>query len=87
MTDDIFAFFLIRIIRLFAGDPSRWLKFRRQLLMVVRSDDPELSRVGALAIAAQLERVYNIPEGKNTVPPASFTWRDASEEEKELVTE
>ena len=72
MTDDIFAFFLVRIIRLFAGDPSRWLKFRRQLLKVIRSDDPEQSRKGALAIAEQLERVYNIPEGKTTVPLEFF---------------
>ena len=68
MTDDIFAFFLIRIIRLFASDPLRWLKFRRQLLKVIRSDDPEQSRKSALAIAEQLERVYNMPEGKTTVP-------------------
>lgn len=68
MTDDIFAFFLTRIIRLLAGDPSRWLNFRRQLLKVIRSDDPEQSRKGALAIAEQLERVYNMPEGKTTVP-------------------
>ena len=67
MTDGIFAFFLIRIIRLLAGDPSRWLKFRRQLFKVIRSDDPEQSRKGALAIAEQLERVYNMPEGKTTV--------------------
>ena len=72
MTDGIFAFFLIRIIRLLAGDPSRWLKFRRQLLRVIRSDDPEQSRKGALAIAEQLERVYNMPEGKTTVPLEFF---------------
>ena len=72
MTDDIFAFFLTRIIRLLAGDPSRWLNFRRQLLKVIRSDDPEQSRKGALAIAEQLERVYNMPEGKTTVPLEFF---------------
>jgi len=72
MTDGIFAFFLIRIIRLLAGDPSRWLKFRRQLFKVIRSDDPEQSRKGALAIAEQLERVYNMPEGKTTVPLEFF---------------
>ena len=68
MPEIILALLLSKVIRLLAGDPSRWLKFRRQLLRVIRSDDPEQSRKGALAIAEQLERVYNMPEGKTTVP-------------------
>ena len=72
MPEIILALLLSKVIRLFAGDPSRWLKFRRQLLKVIRSDDPEQSRKGALAIAEQLERVYNIPEGKTTVPLEFF---------------
>lgn len=62
MSERLFARLLASLLRFFAGDPARWLAFRRQLLRVIRSDDAEQSRAGALAIASELENMYTQSE-------------------------
>lgn len=59
MSEQLLVIILAKVLRFMAGEPARWVQFRRELLKVVRSEDAEQSRQGVLAIAKQLEGCYN----------------------------
>ncbi len=67
MSDRLFALLLSKLICLIAEDPARWVEFRRHLLKIIKTEDVEQSRKGALQLATMLKECYNMPEGKTTV--------------------
>ncbi len=59
MTDRLFAHLIAALLRFIAADPARVMAFRRELLKILQSKEPEHVAQGTLSIAKQIELLYD----------------------------
>ncbi len=59
MTTRLFALLFAAVLRNLASDPGRLMAFRRELLKILQSKEPEHVAQGTLSIAKQIELLYD----------------------------